>query len=148
MSTPLLSRRFILITKTLTIFTKFMLLRFEKKEDIKGIHSVHVESFETDQEAKLVDDLRLGDLDLISLVAEENQKIIGHLLFSPVFLDSNIKIKMMGLAPLAILPTYQNRGIGTLLVSKGLDVCVQKKYNLLWYLEIQIFIHVLVLNLQ
>ena len=104
-----------------------MLLRFEKKEDIKGIHSVHVESFETDQEAKLVDDLRLGDLDLISLVAEENQKIIGHLLFSPVFLDSNIKIKMMGLAPLAILPTYQNRGIGTLLVRKGLDVCVQKK---------------------
>ena len=108
-----------------------MLLRFEKKEDIKGIHSVHVESFETDQEAKLVDDLRLGGLDLISLVAEENQKIIGHLLFSPVFLDSNIKIKMMGLAPLAILPTYQNRGIGTLLVRKGLDVCVQKKYNLL-----------------
>jgi putative acetyltransferase len=106
-----------------------MLLRFEKKEDIKGIHSVHVESFETDQEAKLVDDLRLGDLDLISLVAEENQKIIGHILFSPVFLDSNIKIKMMGLAPLAILPTYQNRGIGTLLVRKGLDVCVQKKYN-------------------
>ena len=103
-----------------------MLLRFEKKEDIKGIHSVHVESFETDQEAKLVDDLRLGDLDLISLVAEKNQKIIGHLLFSPVFLDSNIKIKMMGLAPLAILPTYQNRGIGTLLVRKGLDVCVQK----------------------
>ena len=69
----------------------------------------------------------MGDLDLISLVAEENQKIIGHLLFSPVFLDSNIKIKMMGLAPLAILPTYQNRGIGTLLVRKGLDVCVQKK---------------------
>ncbi len=33
----------------------------------------------------------------------------------------------MGLAPLAILPTYQNRGIGTLLVGKGLDVCVQKK---------------------
>ena len=34
---------------------------------------------------------------------------------------------MMGLAPLAILPTYQNRGIGSLLVRKGLDVCVQKK---------------------
>jgi len=61
-----------------------MLLRFEKKEDIKGIHSVHVESFETDQEAKLVDDLRLGGLDLISLVAEKNQKIIGHLLFTDV----------------------------------------------------------------
>ena len=70
-----------------------MLLRFEKEGDIKGIHSVHVQSFETDQEAKLVDDLRLSGLDLISLVAEENQKIIGHILFSPIhFLWSRFTI--------------------------------------------------------
>ena len=104
-----------------------MLLRFEKEGDIKGIHSVHVQSFETDQEAKLVDDLRLNGLDLISLVAEENQKIIGHILFSPIHLDSNIKLKMMGLAPLAISPNYQNRGIGSSLVWKGLYICKQEK---------------------
>ena len=103
-----------------------MILRLEKEEDIKGIHGVHVQSFETDQEAQLVDDLRFNGLDLISLVAEENQKIIGHILFSPIHLNSNTKLKMMGLAPLSVLPDWQNHGIGSSLVWKGLDACKQK----------------------
>jgi len=60
---------------------------------------------------------------LISLVAEERGKVIGHIFFSPVSLDGRPDLLIMGLAPMAVLPGHQHAGIGSALVRAGLDQC-------------------------
>ncbi|WP_022669352.1 GNAT family N-acetyltransferase [Desulfospira joergensenii] len=58
----------------------------------------------------------------LSLVAEEDKKIIGHILFTKVVVTQTREpVSAQILAPLAILPEVQNRGIGTLLIKEGLD---------------------------
>jgi len=64
---------------------------------------------------------------LISLVAEENGEVIGHILFSPVALAGDLKI--MGLAPMAVKPGWQSKGVGTKLVKAGLQACEQAGYE-------------------
>jgi len=104
-----------------------MIIRSESPADIEKIRHLHLEAFETDTEANLVDALRSADIELISIVAEENETIIGHILFSPVDLDGDIKI--MGLAPVAVLPDQQNQGIGSKLVNDGLTACKKTGYQ-------------------
>lgn len=104
-----------------------MNIRPEQPGDIDNIRIVNLKAFETEVEANLVDALRDADIDLISLVAEENGKVIGHILFSPVTVDGNIRV--MGLAPMAVLPGWQKKGVGTKLVREGLKVCEKAGYG-------------------
>ncbi len=61
-------------------------------------------------EAKLVDALRESGEHLISLVAEDGDDLVGHILFSPVTLTANEgDLRIMGLAPMAVLPTHRER---------------------------------------
>ena len=60
-----------------------MIIRAETAKDLHTIHAVNVAAFETTGEASLVDALRLQAEPLISLVAEDQGKIVGHILFSP-----------------------------------------------------------------
>ncbi len=53
-------------------------------------------------------------------MAIEDGAIIGHILFTPATLDAAPMVGM-GLAPMAVDPSHQNRGIGTLLVRHGID---------------------------
>lgn len=56
----------------------------------------------------------------MSLIAVSNEKIIGHILFSPAVIESaGNKIKGMGLGPMAVLPELQGHGIGSQLVKVG-----------------------------
>ena len=50
-------------------------------------------------------------------------RIVGHILFSPVTITGGLHIPAVGLAPLAVQPEQQRRGIGTALVAAGLDRC-------------------------
>jgi putative acetyltransferase len=101
-----------------------MLIRKEKPEDIQRIRQINIKAFDTDGEADLVDALRDSRIPLISLVAEENGELVGHILFSPVTLDdNNSQISIAALAPVAIVPEYQKRGIGSHLVVEGLKCC-------------------------
>jgi len=77
----------------------------------------------TEAEANLVDVLREQAMPIVSLVAEEGQKIVGHILFSPVALSGHPGEKIMGLAPMAVLPEFQRCGVGTQLVKAGLKSC-------------------------
>ena len=95
--------------------------RSEQPGEEAEIRRVHLQAFETDAEANLVDALRVADVELISLVAEENGEVVGHILFSPVTING--LSGMMGLAPMAVLPHWQNKGVGTQLVNEGLKVC-------------------------
>ena len=103
-----------------------MNIRFEQPGDIEKIREVNLQAFETETEANLVEALRNADVELISLVAEENGEVIGHILFSPVILGD---LKIMGLAPMAVLPDRQNKGVGTKLVNAGLQNCEKAGYE-------------------
>lgn len=86
-------------------------------EDIDPIRKINAAAFETEAEARLVDDLRDSGIPLISLVAEVNETIVGHILFSPVTLSGKgTDLKIAGLAPMAVMPDHQIQGIGTALV--------------------------------
>jgi len=77
-----------------------MNIRSEKLEDRNGIRCINIEAFDTDAEANLIDALRRSGTSMISLVAEENGELIGHILFTPVTLDGNkSNISIAGLAP-------------------------------------------------
>ena len=96
----------------------FMLIRPEQPEDIAAIHRVVEQAFGQPDEANLVDKLRANGKTIVSLVAVENVQIVGHILFSEATLDATT---IIGLAPLAVLPSSQKQGIGTLLTKAGID---------------------------
>src|SRR5262245_55743359 len=89
-------------------------LRGETPEDISTIHRIHTAAFERPTEADLVDALRRHDALTISLVAVKDSRLVGHIAFSPVMITSSTAtIEALGLGPMAVLPAYQRRGIGS-----------------------------------
>lgn len=107
-----------------------MIIRAEKESDINAIYAVNLDAFGTDVEARLVNTLRNSDCEFISLVAEIKNNIVGHILFTPVQLDNNDNhLKIIGLAPMAVLKRHQNQGIGSQLVKEGLKLCQSLGYG-------------------
>ena len=102
-----------------------MEIRPERPADIAAIAALNRAAFETGLEADLVDALRGQAEPIVSLVAEEGGAIVGHILFTPVTLSGHHDVKVMGLAPMAVLPASQRRGIGSALVRAGLERCRQ-----------------------
>ncbi|MCM3904907.1 MAG: N-acetyltransferase [Pyrinomonadaceae bacterium] len=98
-------------------------VRAENSDDIGVVRRVNELAFGSPNEAALVDALRIAADPYISLVAIERAQIIGHIFFSPVSIETPDNIKAMGLAPMAVLPAHQNRGVGSLLVREGLREC-------------------------
>jgi putative acetyltransferase len=102
-------------------------IRLEQPADAEAIHAVHRAAFPTAEEAHLVDRLRARGHARVSLVAEADGQIVGHILFSPVTIDTPAGPRIgLGLAPLAVLPAHQNRGVGSALVRDGLAACRQQ----------------------
>jgi putative acetyltransferase len=101
------------------------IVRNERPEDIAAIHDIHKQAFNSLAEADLVDMLRANGKASISLVAvDDDDRILGHILFSPVTIEpAQRAISALGLAPMAVLPEFQRQGIGSLLVSRGLEEC-------------------------
>ena len=100
-----------------------MHIRAERPADIAAIRHVNALAFDTGTEANLVDALREQANPIVSLVAEEGEAMTGHILFSPVTLSSQPDLRIMGLAPMAVVPARQRQGIGSALVRAGLDEC-------------------------
>ena len=98
-------------------------IRRENEGDEAAVQAVNESAFETSEEARLVAALREQAQPLISLVADDEGKIIGHIMFSPVALDGHHELKIMGLAPMAVVPERQHQGIGAALVLEGLEAC-------------------------
>ena len=102
-----------------------MLIRAEEQGDWAAVHAVNAAAFETSGEARLVARLREEAQPVVSLVADENDEVVGHVMFSPVLLSGHARLKVMGLGPMAVLPKLQRKGIGSALVRAGLDQCKQ-----------------------
>ena len=102
-----------------------MTIRPERSTDRADIRRVNLEAFGTVGEADLVEALRANAIPLVSLVAEDANAIVGHILFSPVTLSADPHRLAMGLAPMAVTPARQRQGIGSALVTHGLAACRQ-----------------------
>ena len=102
-----------------------MLIRAEQDKDRAAVHAVNASAFETPSEANLVDALREQAQPAVSLVAEDDGAIVGHIMFTPVSLSGHPGLKVMGLAPMAVAPEHQRKGIGSALVRAGLEQCRQ-----------------------
>jgi len=110
-----------------------MIIRNEIKSDIETIFHLTKLVFEShpysqNTEQFIVNDLRAANALIVSLVAEIDGTLVGHIAFSPVtFSDGNEN--WFGLGPISVLPDCQRQGLGTKLVNEGLDVLKARDAN-------------------
>jgi putative acetyltransferase len=107
------------------------MIRAETTDDYAAVREVNEQAFARAGEADLVDALRKSERPFISLVAEIEGRIVGHIFFSEVSIESNdSSFTALGLAPMAVLPEFQNQGIGSQLVRTGLEECLQRRHDI------------------
>jgi putative acetyltransferase len=104
-----------------------ILVRPENNLDHQAVRQVNRLAFGQDSEARLVDALRAGVFAPVSLVAEINGQVVGHIMFSErkIVTDKG-DVQALALGSMAVLPEYQRQGIGSALVRRGLEVCKEQ----------------------
>lgn len=108
-----------------------MIIRNENIEDQEAVREINLNAFPTDVEATLVEKLR-SSMDTISLVAVQEDKVVGHILFSPLSIENDKEtFEALILAPIAVLPEYQKQGIGSKLVENGIIECKNQGHSII-----------------
>jgi putative acetyltransferase len=98
-------------------------IRQETASDAEAVFRVEREAFGEEVEARLVEALRAGGHVLLSLVAEVDGEVVGHIVFSPMTIESETDSRSypaVCLGPLAVAPSRQRQGIGSALIEAGL----------------------------
>lgn len=110
-----------------------MYIRKETTTDYEAVYSVVKCAFESSEHADgneqdLVDALRKGDAFIpeLSLVAEADGKIVGHIMFTKAMVNGKT---VLALAPLSVLPEYQRKGIGKALIQEGHRIAKKLGYT-------------------
>ena len=103
-----------------------MIIRKEKVADIEAITEVTIAAFKTlpiskHTEQFIIYALRAAGALTISLVAEIDRRVVGHVAFSPVTISDGAK-DWYGLGPVSVLPEFQKKGIGKSLINEGLSL--------------------------
>jgi putative acetyltransferase len=99
----------------------------EIPEDYEPIRNLNRLAFGGNEEAELVDRLRSASLVVLSLVAIDNDEIVGHILFSDLPIETDQGgIDAVSLAPMAVHPKWQRQGIGSALARQGLEICQER----------------------
>jgi putative acetyltransferase len=99
-----------------------MIIRIEKEDDYSSVNELNEIAFAQPDEAELVSKLRQNPdyIHELSLVAEEDDKIIGHILFTSIeIVNGDQRHKSLALAPMSVLLEHQNKGVGSALVEAG-----------------------------
>jgi len=101
-----------------------ILIRHETAGDYESITQINNAAFGQKNEGLLVENLRKTTLfnPQLSLVAEYNSQLIGYILFYPVKIKNDyFEFESLALAPMSVLPEFQNKGIGGILINQGLN---------------------------
>ncbi|MGA7126587.1 MAG: N-acetyltransferase [Chthoniobacterales bacterium] len=107
-----------------------MTIREENKADFPEIAALTQAAFGGDYEATLIEKLRAAHLVIVSLVAVEQGSVIGHIPFSELEVEvDGRRVTAAALAPMAVRPDRQRRGIGSKLVETGLDGLRDRSYE-------------------
>ena len=108
-------------------------IRQENKDDFSEVLEVNKLAFGQENEANLVDLLRRSNsfIPELSLVATLDNKIVGHILFTKIQIvnDDKCLTESLALAPMAVRPEFQNKGIGGQLIKHGLDKARELQYK-------------------
>ena len=107
-----------------------MIIRNEKDTDITAIKEVTIDAFKNlsvsnQTEHFIINALRSAGVLTISLVAEIDEKIVGHVAFSPITISDNTT-DWYGLGPVSVKPDFQKNGIGKALINKGLSLLKER----------------------
>jgi len=102
-----------------------VLIRDEKATDFAAISAVTIAAFETMEisnhtEQFIIETLRAAKALTISLVAELDGRVVGHIAFSPVTMSDGTK-DWYGLGPVSVHPKFQREGVGKALIQEGLS---------------------------
>ena len=108
-------------------------IRQENGDDFLDVLKVNKQAFGQYQEANLVNLLRKSNAFIpeLSLVAILNNEIVGHILFTKIKIinESKEEFESLALAPMAVKPEFQNKGIGGRLIQHGLDKAKELQYK-------------------
>ena len=101
-----------------------MIIRKETAADIEAINQVTIAAFRTlpisnHTEQFIINALRAANALTLSLVAEIDGQLVGHIAFSPETISDG-RLDWYGLGPVSVLPEYQRQGIGKSLIQEGL----------------------------
>jgi putative acetyltransferase len=112
-------------------------LRTEAVSDWSAVRTVHLAAFPDHGHvvANLVDDLRdaVARGEGLSLVAEEREEIVGHAMFSPSLLDApKCLVPVQVLSPIGVVPAWQNQGVGTRLIRRGVELLAERNVPLVF----------------
>jgi len=102
-----------------------IVIRSETNDDIGAIAEVTAAAFQTleisnQTEQFIIEALRATKALTVSLVAEVDGRVVGHIAFSPVTISDGTQ-DWYGLGPVSVLPEYQRQGIGKALIREGLS---------------------------
>ena len=106
-------------------------VRPERESDLPGVRAVHLAAFGEDggKVADLVDDLReaVARDEGVSLVAEADGEVAGHVMFTPSILDAPQRlVPVQVLGPVGVLPARQRQGVGSALIRRGLELMAER----------------------
>lgn len=108
-----------------------VIIRAETADDLAAIGAVNRAAFGGEEEARLVELLRNEGAMIASFVAvDPSGEMVGHILFSPATIVTPMnEMQVASLAPMAVVPSRQRQGVGSMLVKHGLQACKQAGYR-------------------
>ena len=108
-------------------------IRAENNLDSEAVYEVNRLAFKQKLEAELVGMLRNSNTFIpeLSLVATVGDKVIGHILFTKIKIvtPASLEVESLALAPMAVMPAFQNKGVGGLLIKHGLNKARELGYR-------------------
>ena len=116
-----------------------MKIRKSTESDLTAIRSIHMSAFGQGQGQEIVELVNnlLNDetaKPLLSLVAEIDGRVVGHILFTVAKLQPDQKVSVQILAPLGVAPEFQGKGVGRLLIGEGLKKLAESGVDLVFVL--------------